>query len=136
MAQREGSNGFDGEQLERYLDEIDKADDKLLKLKSDHMLACKAPRAAIKGVMKEARNAGVNMNAFRSVVAKHRSERKIEEQIAQLEADDHADYQQMLIALGDFGTTELGEAALKRAEPPADPAARKDEDALAQLGRG
>ncbi len=128
-----GANGFDPEQLTKYLDHIDSADDQLLKLKSEHMTACKGPRGKIKGVMKEARNAGLNMPALRAVIAKHRSERKIEEQIAELEADDKADYEEMQRALGDFGTSPLGEAALKRAKPP-EP--QHDEDALAQLGRG
>lgn len=114
---RDGANGYDAEQLEKYLAEIDKADDDLLRLKSDHMTACKGPRGRIKGVMKEAREAGLGMEAFRTIVAKRRADRKIEERIAELEADDKADYLAMKEALGDYGDTPLGEAALKRAAP-------------------
>lgn len=117
MAQREGANGFDSEQLEKYLGEIDKADDELVSLKSEHMIACKVPRARIKSTMKEARNAGLNMEAFRAVVAKHRSERKIDQRLAELEADDRSDFEAMREALGDYGTTPLGEAALRAAGP-------------------
>ena len=125
-----GANGFDPQQLTKYLDEIDSADDRLLKLKSEHMLACKAPRAKIKGVMKEARRAGINMSALRAVITKHRGERKIEEQLAALEADDKMDYDEMQRALGTLGDTPLGDAALKHAKPkPAD-------GPLEQLGRG
>jgi len=126
-----GANGFDAEQLNSYLEQIDDADDALLRLKSEHMTACKAPRAKIKGVMKEARAAGIGMAAFRTLVAKHRSERKIEEQIAELEADDKADFEEMQRALGDFGDTPLGEAALAKAKP-----LQHDQEALDRLGRG
>ena len=112
-----GSNGFDGDTLAKYLGEIDKADDELLSLKIEHMLACKPLRAKIKGVMKQARGDGLNMAAFRTVVADHRSKRKINERIAELEQDDRADFEEMQRALGDYGSTPLGEAALKRARP-------------------
>jgi uncharacterized protein (UPF0335 family) len=113
---REGSNGFDAEVIGRYLDEIDDADDELLKLKSEHMLACKPVRARIKNTMKEARNAGLNMEAFRTVIAEHRANRKIDERIAELEEDDRQDYEAMRQALGKFGDTPLGSAALQRAK--------------------
>jgi len=117
MAKEEGSNGFDGDEIAGYLEEIDKNDDKLLSLKSEYMSKCKTPRGKIREVMKQAKDGGLNMPAFRTIVAKHRAERKIEERIAKLEADDQADYEAMKEALGDFGSTELGEAALKRGKP-------------------
>jgi hypothetical protein len=45
MVEREGSNSFSGKQLEAYLKTIDKADDRLIKLKVEHMEACKGPRS-------------------------------------------------------------------------------------------
>ncbi len=114
--ERDGSNSFDGKQLETYLKAIDKADDRLIKLKVEHMEACKGPRGSIRGVMKEARASGVNMQALRTVIAKHRAERKIELRISELEADDAADYEAMQEALGEFGDTDLGKAALRKAK--------------------
>jgi uncharacterized protein (UPF0335 family) len=107
----------DGKQLEKYLREIDKADDKLVKLKIEHMEACKGPRGQIRNIMKEAREGGVNMEALRTVIAAHRSDRKIEQRIAELEADDRDDYEAMQEALGAFGDTDLGKAALRKAKP-------------------
>jgi DUF1009 family protein len=107
----------DGKQLDKYLREIDKADDRLIKLKVEHMDACKGPRGQIRNIMKEARERGVNMEALRTIVAKHRAERKIEQRIDELEADDHNDYESMLEALGEFGATDLGQAALRKAKP-------------------
>jgi hypothetical protein len=107
----------DGKQLDKYLREIDKADDKLIALKIDHMEQCKGPRGRIRNIMKEARESGVNMPALSTVIAAHRAERKIEQRIAELEADDAADYEAMQEALGEFGDTDLGKAALRRAKP-------------------
>jgi ParB-like chromosome segregation protein Spo0J len=127
--QHDGSNGsISGEDVAKYLTEIDKADDKLIELKIDHMDACKGPRGHIRGVMKEARKSGVNMEALRALIAKHREERKIEQRIAELEDDDRADYEQMQEALGAFGDTDLGQAALRKAKPK-----RKGDDALDSL---
>jgi hypothetical protein len=110
-----GSNGFDGEMLGRYLNEIDKQDDKLLQYASEHMTRCKGPRGKIREVMERAKEVGLNMSAFRLSVRKHRSERKVYAKLAALETDDAADFLAMQEALGEFGGTELGQAALKRA---------------------
>jgi hypothetical protein len=117
MAQRDGGNGFTGQQLDKYIKEIDQADDELIELKIDHMNACKGPRGRIREVMKEAREAVDNIAAFRALVAKHRAERKIEARIAEMEADDRDDYEAMQDALGAFADTDLGKAALRKAKP-------------------
>jgi len=122
MARATGSNQFDAEQISRFLDAIDREDDTLLTLASDHMAKCKGPRARIRDTMKAAKEAGLNMASFRTVVAQHRSERKIEEKIAKLEEDDHADFLQMKEALGEFLDTPLGQAAVDR-----HPAARSED---------
>jgi hypothetical protein len=117
MADRKLTNGFDGAQIESFLKVIDGADDELIALKTEHMRACKGPRGKIRGAMTQAKENGLNMSAFRALVAKHRGERKIDQQLSELEADDHADYQQMLVALGEFGDTPLGQAALDKLKP-------------------
>src|SRR4249920_3192537 len=119
VKQREGSNGaISGEQINRYLGEIDKADGTLLDLKADHMAACKGPHERIRNVMKEARESGVNMAALRTIVAKRRAERALELRLAELEDDEHDEYQTMQEALGEFSETELGQAALGKAKKP------------------
>jgi hypothetical protein len=114
---RDGGNNTKGKQLDSYLREIDKADDELLSLKMSHMAACKAPRGRIRHVMAQAREAGENLEAFRTLVAAHRADRKIDKRIAELEADDRAEFESLQEALGAFGDTALGQAALKRAAP-------------------
>jgi uncharacterized protein (UPF0335 family) len=125
---REGSNGFDRDQLQGYLEEIAHFDGELLSLQSDYMQKCKGPRAAIREVMKAAKEAGMNMKALREVVADDRAKRRRERRIDELEADDLQDYQAMKEALGEFGDTPLGEAALKRA--------KQNEGALDSLASG
>jgi hypothetical protein len=111
-----GSNGdVSGELIQRYLDQIDQADDELITLKVEHMSACKGPRSRIRECLKEARDSGVNMAALRAIIAKHRTERKVEQRIAELEEDEQSAYQSMQEALGAFGDTELGKAALNNA---------------------
>lgn len=111
-----GSNEFNADELKGYLVEIDLADDEIIKLKMEHAAACKGPRRQIRDIMNAAKEAGINMTALRTVVAAHRAERRIEQKIADLEADDRADYELMEHALGAFGDTPLGAAALARAK--------------------
>lgn len=110
------SNGYDGQELERYLQSIDSADDELDTLKGEHMTACKGPRGRIKDTLAAARDAEINMPAFRAFLAKHRAERKQAKRVAELEADDANEYEMMRNALGEFGETPLGQAALERAK--------------------
>lgn len=116
----QGSNGFDGEVLDKYLSRIDDADDELVALKTEHMRSCKVPRGRIRSVMVEAKEAGLNMAAFKAVVTKHRAERKVDQTIAELEADDRQDFEAMKVALGDYADTPLGKAALDKAQKKAD----------------
>ena len=120
MPKRAKTNGFDGDELAKYLTEIDKADDELGKLKSEHMEQCKRPRGWLRDTMGSAKEAGLNMNAFRAVVAEHRADRKIEKKLAELEPDDAADFEAMREALGPFGETPLGEAAIGKAKAKRD----------------
>jgi hypothetical protein len=110
----DGSNGFDATELQGYLDRLDSEDDALLSLKGTYMGDCQGPRARIKEIMGEVREAGHSMVAFRTVLSKHRSERRIERKIAELEGDDAETYEMMVEALAGLADTPLGEAALDR----------------------
>jgi uncharacterized protein (UPF0335 family) len=110
------SNGFKPEQIKGYLDEIDDADDELDRLKGEHMQRCKRPRQQIKETIREAKDAGINTRALRVVIADHRAKRKLERRVNEMEADDADDYAAMQDALGEFGDTPLGAAALDRAK--------------------
>jgi uncharacterized protein (UPF0335 family) len=91
--------------LQGYLEKISKQDDELDTLRADYMNDCKGPRGAIKDIMASARDAGVNMKAFRELLAKR---------VDAMEADDAAAFDEMISALGDFVDTPLGGAAVAR----------------------
>jgi DNA-binding phage protein len=111
------SNGYDGEEIQRFLNAISHEHDELDKLKSAYMLKCKGPRGKIKGVMKSARDSEVNLVAFRAAVKKYLDDRKHQKRLAGLEDDDAEAYDLIVEALGGLGDTPLGQAALARAKP-------------------
>jgi hypothetical protein len=100
--------------IAHYLKGIDVADDELASLRGSYMASCKGPRATIREIKREARDAGVNMKAFNAVLKDHRAERARLKRIAELENDDAFSYEQMREALGELGDTPLGSAALGR----------------------
>lgn len=127
MSVQESSNRFSTKQVRGFLDRIFAADDELAQFKSAHMLKCKEPRGEIAEVMKEAKEAGLDMDAFRVFVKNHLSDRKCERRVAELEPDSADMYDDLVRVLGDYGTTELGGAALKKA---------KKEETLSNLAAG
>ena len=116
----DGSNGYDAGQIHGFLDQISRIDDELMTLKGEYMAACRGPRSRIKDVLALAREAEINMTAFRELLHKDRNDRKRQARLDALEADDREVYETLLDALGEFGETELGQAALKRAKPRQD----------------
>jgi hypothetical protein len=140
------SNGFSPDQLNAYLAPIDKADEELASLRGEYMADCKGPRASIKNAKKLAKHAGINMAAFNELVETRRAARAKEQRLAKLEYSDLDDYNAMIAALGEFGDTPLGAAALERAKPRGEealdsldegpPPERADEARLSELGRG
>lgn len=117
-------------ELQGYLAEIDRHDDELANLKGSYMEQCQGPRAAIKEIIVAADEAGHNPVAFRAVLKTHRADRAEEKRIAALDMADRSDYESMMAALGPYADTELGQAALAKAQPPS------SEEALNSLGRG
>jgi hypothetical protein len=111
------SNGYDGEELQRFLKAIARQDEELAKLKSEHMTKCKGPRGKIKDTMKAVREAEININAFRVKLAQQRDEIKHDKRVAVMEADDAEALEMIETALGQMADTPLGKAALARARP-------------------
>jgi hypothetical protein len=111
-----GSNGFDPDHLNKHLTIIDEADE-LATLLGEYRQSRKAPRTRIKNAMAMAKEDGINLTAFREVVAARRAKRAQERRVADLEPDDLADYEEVQRALGEFGDTPLGAAALSKAKP-------------------
>jgi uncharacterized protein (UPF0335 family) len=102
--------------LKGYLDEISRCDDRLDGLKSEYMNDCKPIRGEIKEIMLSAKEAGLNMEAFRAILRKHRADRRHDKHLQALDLADLSDYKSMEEALGDFIDTPLGQAAKRAAE--------------------
>lgn len=113
--QHSGSNGFNKQQISGYLAEIDLQDDQLDSLRSDYMLNCKGPRAQIREIKLAVKEAGINRKAFEELLTQHLEDRAAAKRVAQMEADDAADLEALQEALGEYVSTPLGAAALKRA---------------------
>lgn len=112
-----GGNGYDRAVMERLLKDIDAADDQLASLRGEYMVACKEPRGDIADTFKAAKDAGLPMRAFRTVVKNRRLDRKMAANVARLEDDDVSNYDAIVAGLGDFCDLPLGAAALRRARP-------------------
>jgi uncharacterized protein (UPF0335 family) len=113
---KEGSNSFDRDQLKGYIKEIDHEQDSIDTFQDEYAESCKPHREQIAAILETAKNAGINMKAFRTVLAEHNAERKHKRRVAKLDMMDKADYELMAEALGDYGSTPLGSAALERAK--------------------
>ena len=111
------TNGYNPEQFEKFLSEIDDADERLATLKSEYMSKCKGPCGDIAAVFEAAKDAGVPVRAFKTLVKNRRLNRKIEKNVAKLEADDADSYDGLIAALGDFVNLPLGQAAANRVRP-------------------
>ncbi len=102
----------------------------LERMKGEYMAACKGVREEIKEIYTEAKDADVPTRALKGLV-KYRQLAKKQDAIADTIAEDEVSEFEMLVeALGEFGTTELGQAALDLA---ADDETRFNQDA-APLG--
>ena len=108
------TNGFDSKQLQGYLSEIDAADVEIERLKEEFKDEAAPAKEQIKDTLKAAKDAGINMAAFKVVVAEHRAEKRLDRKIDRLDMADRADYEAMVEALGPLADTPLGEAALGR----------------------
>lgn len=95
-----------------YLARVENVLSDLETMKSEYMTACKAKRADIREIYKEAKDDDVPVRALRGLVKYRELERKqaaLEETIPDEEVSE---FQMLVEALGDFGDTELGQAAL------------------------
>jgi hypothetical protein len=107
-------NGYDGEELQAFLQSIGTQHDELDKLKANHMAKCKGPRGKIKSTMKSVREAEINLNAFRVELKKFLADRKHQKRVEALEPDDAEAHELIRAALGPYADTPLGQAAVKR----------------------
>jgi uncharacterized protein (UPF0335 family) len=114
-----GGNGYDRQQLEGFLSEIDDGDARLLSLRGEYMQACKGVREDINAVYDRVKDAGVPVRAFKTIVKNRRLNRQIDANVQKLEEDAQASYDKLCEDLGDYIDLPLGKAAADRARPKA-----------------
>lgn len=117
MAERAAKAGNSGagdpKKLAGYVEEIEAAHDRLLKLRMDYMRDCKGPRADIKAILDTAKDNGIPKAALKAVVKARDLERKAEAQREDLgDLDLQSKYDAIRHALGDLADTPLGAAAM------------------------
>jgi hypothetical protein len=115
-----GTNSFDKQVAQSFVDRLVNLHGELDHLRSDHMLAAKGVRSNITEVLLEAEGRGIPKRALKSYVKGLLLEQKIEGIRENLEDDDLDAYDQLIQALGeDYATLPLGQAALAKVEQPA-----------------
>lgn len=114
------SNGYDSDQVRAIVGKIEKCFTDLLSERGAYMQRCRGIREGITAAYDDAKGAGIPKKELRVLVKKRELERKIEDSVRALEADERANYQMLLDAFGDFGETPLGAATLDRAKPKGD----------------
>jgi DNA repair ATPase RecN len=116
-------NGYDPAVLQNVVGRIEHELAELLSERGAYMQRCKVIRDRINEIYEEAKEANqLPKKVLRKLIQTREFERKIEANLAKLEEDDRQLYQALEDALGDFGDTPLGQAALDRARPREDDA--------------
>ena len=109
------SNGFKQDELKSFLDRIDNLKEEIGSVMGTAMRECKELRSDIKDVFTEAKDRGIPMKALKAEAALRDLDRQKAKVIAGLEQEDEESLEQIQHALGDFASSPLGDAVLKRA---------------------
>lgn len=127
------ANTIDATTAKRFVGEIEKCFDELLSERGEYMNSCRMIRERIKGWKEQAGEAGIPRKALNIELKRRELERKIEGLTADAEEED-VDLADMLrAALGGFGDTPLGAAAVADAEAKTTRRRAKKSDALDDL---
>ena len=114
-------NGYDPEIVQHLVGRIDSLHDDLATERGEYMQRCRQIRGEIKDVLQAAKDEdGIPKKALKFLVKKRQMLAKIEDIEAGLEPEDGTAFQSLELALGDYGSTGLGQAAKMAAEMKAD----------------
>lgn len=108
-------NGYDPQIAGNFIQRAENLYGDLARLKGEFMAQCRVIHGDVKEVLTEAKNAGIPKKAMRSALKQRKLERDIEDIRTELEGDDQDSFDQLMIALGKFGDTPLGAAAMDAA---------------------
>jgi uncharacterized protein (UPF0335 family) len=110
------TNGFDPNVVNDLVSRIEDQLSELLTLRSEYMLKCKGPRGTIKDIYTQAKEAGIPRKELRLVIEERETSRRLKAKFDELDLDERAQVEMIRDALGDYGSTPLGQAAIARAE--------------------
>ena len=111
------SNGYDSEELRSIVSRIESCFVELLSERGAYMKRCRGIREGITAAYDEATSKGFKKKVLKKLIKTRELERKISESVLEMDKDEQESYDLMVTALGDFGNTPLGNAALSRAKP-------------------
>jgi hypothetical protein len=109
-----GSNGFNPEVMNSFVDELQAFVDKLESEHGIYMKKCRGIREDMDTVYERAKNAGLPVRPLKAVMKKLGLESKIEALKTKMEDDVRETYEAMNRALGQLVGTPLGDAVAER----------------------
>lgn len=109
------TNGYDADAVRRYADRLHNLHDEMESEAGRY-------RADIKALLDEIADAGIPKKTFKLVFGEERRARKLKAKLEALDIDERSSFDMLKDALGAFGDTPLGTAALQQAEASGAPA--------------
>ena len=119
-----GTNGIDGAVAKRFIGEIERCHEELLTERGSYMARCKNIRERIKSWKDLAHDAGIARKALNTYLKERELLAKIDALTEDFEDDEIEQVDLLKAALGEFGDTPLGSAAVQKAEARKDKASK------------
>jgi uncharacterized protein YydD (DUF2326 family) len=113
---KDGANGASPEQVKEAFDEIIEFYGELASERGAYMQRCKQIRERMGEVYDAANDKGITRRVLKAKVKEHMTQEKLLAIRDGLEDDDRNEFDTLTEALGDFGGTPLGVAALDKAK--------------------
>jgi len=110
------NNYLDDDKITQFVADIEAQYEKLASHKAAAAADCKPFQRRIKDIYKTAESMGVNTDALKAIIKTREYERKSQDLIDELNIGERDEYARIKDALGDYGSTPLGSAAIKQAE--------------------
>lgn len=127
-AQAGHNSGMDPERLKHLVDFVEEQEQKIASIMGEAMAQAKAHRGHISDALKDAKKAhGVPVGELRAVIKVRSLERKAKAARDDLDLAERETFDQIRHAIGDLEGTPLGDAAVAKAEAPAEEPAAEAE---------
>ncbi len=115
-AEGDNSEAFNGEKYLQYVETIEAEQAKIDAIMDAAKKKAQPHKEKINEFKKDAHNDGFRRRPLNLTLAERRNRRREKAKAAKLNDDQRSEYDRMVKALGAFGDTELGQAALQAAQ--------------------